>query len=133
MVRERASSFLNLRKSKHEQIQSQNVNAFLHSLVSNNKKTSYGFCQCGGITHCLSHKCSYQSLSNRSFFEVSTAKSPIAISKKDCFMSTIEAILVGSQLTLARSGVELRASKFEYDIVLCSREKSLCDETNLLT
>ena len=35
----------------------------------------YGFCQCAGITHYLSHKRSYQSVSNRSLVvhEVSTA------------------------------------------------------------
>ena len=39
---------------KHEQIQNQNITAFQHSLVSNQKNND--FCQCAGLTHCLTAK-----------------------------------------------------------------------------
>ena len=53
----RASSFLNLcQNNKHEQIQNQNATAFQHLLVSNKKIDD--FCQCAGITHCITAKVS---------------------------------------------------------------------------
>ena len=51
-------------------------------LVSNSK--NYGLCQCARITHYLSHKHSYQSLSNH-FMKYPLHKSPIAVSKKKSF------------------------------------------------
>ena len=54
---QRASSFLNLcQNNKHEQIQNQNAVAFQHLLVS--KQKIVDFCQCAGITHCLTAKVS---------------------------------------------------------------------------
>ena len=51
---QRASSFLNL------------CNRYKVKMQMLSKK-KYGFCQYEGITHCLNHKRSYQSLNNRSF------------------------------------------------------------------
>ena len=46
---------------------------------------------------CLSHKRSYQSLSN-CFMKYPMLKSPITVSKiEDCFVSIIEAILAGGE------------------------------------
>ena len=52
--------------NKHEQILNQNAIAFLHLFKSLTENIIVFFCQCAGITYCLSLKRSYQSLSNLS-------------------------------------------------------------------